>query len=688
MERRIRFRGYVVLTLIVLLAAVFTFRLYKLQDRPDEAVDEQMLSAYTYQTTVKAARGNLLDRNGTVLVSNRASYNIELVYYVFFNGATPNESLLKLVELCQELGIDYTDHLPISEEKPYSYTLEDTSTLWQDYFKTYLSSRDWDPDISAQNLMKLMKKAYNIPNTWTEEQARQVIGLRYELSLRTCTSLEQYVLAYDVSSEQLASLMELSIPGVVVETTTVREYHTPYAAHILGRVGPMDPEELAQYQDKGYSMDARVGKEGFEKAFEDYLHGTDGLKSTTIASDGTILDEHYAVQPKSGANVELTIDIGVQAAAEKALKEVILDLQENGVGTNKEGKDAKAGAVVVTECKTGQVLACASYPTFDLSTYTQNFNALMEQADGPLYNRALQTAYPPGSIYKMVTAIAAIDEGGIGRYYEVEDKGIYTYYDTYQPKCHIYTSQGITHGVVNMMQALSVSCNYYFYEVGRQIGISAIDVVAKGLGLGEPTGVELPETAGFRANPVVKARLYANDETQKDWYDADTLMAAIGQSENRMTPLQMACYTATLANKGVRYQATFLNRVFSSDYTHLIAKSEPTVAGRLQISQDALDCVQEGMEQAATEGTAATYLHNYPIKVCAKTGTAQHGAEGSDNASFVCYAPADDPQIAIAVYIEKGAQGGNLARVATAIMDEYFSQGSTADTASRENLVQ
>lgn len=689
MERRIRFRTGVVLGLVVLLTAVFSFRLMKLQEAVGDQEDAQLLSAYTYQTTVKAARGNLLDRNGQVLVSNRASYNIGIVYYVFFNGEAPNESLLELVRLCRELDISYTDHLPISREKPYSYTLEEQGQTWQDAFKAFLSSRDWDSDISAQNLMKLMKTAYKIPNTWTEEEARDVIGLRYELSLRTCTSLEQYVLAYDVTSQQLAALMELAIPGVVVETATVREYHTDYAAHVLGRVGPMNAEEYQKYKEDGYSMDARVGKDGAEQAFEQYLHGKDGVKTTTISPDGAILDEHYITEPEAGDNVELTLDIKVQAAAETALETVILDLRENGVGSKQEGTDAEGGAVAVVECATGEILASASYPTFDPATYSQNFSALLEQEYGPLYNRVLQQTYAPGSVYKMVTAIAAIDDGGIGRYYEIEDKGVYTRYKDYQPQCHIYTSTGTTHGVINMMQALSESCNYYFYEVGRRVGVEAMDRVAQGLGLGESTGQELPEVVGYRANAQTKATLHKNDPDQASWYDADTIMAAIGQSENKFTPLQLACYTAALANRGVRYKATYLSRVFSPDYTQLVEEHTPQEASRLTISQEALDCIREGMELAATEGTASTYLRGYPVKICAKTGTAQHGGAGSDNASFVCYAPADDPEIAIAVYVEKGAQGGNLAQVATAVLDAYFAQsGGSSDTASRENIVE
>lgn len=685
MERKYNNRIVIFFLLIAVLVGFFAFRLYTVQVVNATGSDSSV-STYTYQTTVSAARGQILDRNGNILVSNRASYNVTINDYVLFNSENPNESLLQLVHLCDELGIEYADHLPITETKPYEYTLDETSEAWQDYFKTYLAAYNWDADISAQQIIKLMRQVYQIPNDWEEEDVRKVLGLRYELKLRSCASLDPYILVSDVNSTDLAALMELDIPGMNVETTTVREYNTPYAAHILGRVGLMDAEEYEKYKDDGYSMNAYVGKDGLEQTFESYLHGTDGIRMTTVTSTGEVVDEYYASEPQAGNNVELTIDIGLQAVAEQALEKCILDLQENGIGADKEGKDADSGAVVAMSVKTGEVLACASYPTFELATYSENFNELLEDEAAPLYNRAINAIYPPGSIFKMVTSIAALDNGVVNRYYEIEDQGIYRYYEGYQPACYIYTSSGVTHGTINMMQALSVSCNYYFYEVGRLTGIEPIDEVSKTLGLGEPTGIELPEEIGYRANPETKAELYANDPDQADWYGADTLMAAIGQSENKFTPMQMCVYTSALANKGDRYRAHFLKKIISADYQNLLEEVEPEVISSLDMSQEAIDCVFTGMRMCATDGSAKTVFGDYEIPVCCKTGTAQHGNEGSDNASFVLFAPADDPEIAISVYVENGAQGGNLGTVAKAILDYYFSEDVQQETYPQEGI--
>ena len=689
MERMIRHRAVVFLILLAILMGAFGFRMYTVQVVNATNTDSS-ISTYTYYTTVSAARGPILDRNGNILVSNRASYNLIINSYVLYNSDTPNEHLRQLVNLCDSLGLDYAEHLPISLEKPYEYTLDDFSEAWQNYFKQFLSARSWDPDISAQQIIKLLKDSYHIPNDWTEAECRKVIGLRYELELVNVANLPTYTLLSDVDSDSLAKLMELGVPGMTVETTTVREYNTEYAAHILGSIGAMNGDEYAIYKDQGYSMNAYVGKDGIEKAFEEYLHGDDGTRVTTVASDGTVLEEYYSTEPVAGDSVSLTIDIGLQATAENALRDCIEDLQENGApNTDGEGKDAESGAVVAMEVKTGGILACASYPTFNLATYRQDFNRLSQDETAPLFDRALQATFPPGSIYKMVTAIAAVDDGGFSPGYSVEDKGVYEYYTDYQPVCHIWTSSHgtQTHGVVNMMQALSVSCNYYFYEVGRVTGIDYIDQVAKAMGLGEDTGAELPNLRGTRANKQTKKELYADTPDQSDWYGADTLAASIGQSENAFTPLQLCVYACTLANRGTRYRATFLNKVISSDYQKLVVDVQPEVVSEYEISDTAYEAVIEGMKLAANEGTARTWFGDYSIQVCAKTGTAQHGSGGSDNASFMVFAPADDPVIAIVVYVEKGAQGGNLGSVAAKILDYYFSDDTLYETYPQETVV-
>lgn len=688
-QHKFSFRVTALILLAAVMLGIFSAKLYQVQVVEGASQDSTPSGSYTYYTRVTAARGEILDRNGKVLVGNRASFNIVLIYPVLFSCEDPNGSLRDLTNLAVERGLEIVDHLPVTSQKPYEYTKDAYSSVWNNYFKTYLATREWDSDISAPQLIRRLRERYHIPDDWTEEEARRVISVRYELELRLCTNLPNYVMLEDVDAISLAELTELNIPGVTVEKSTVREYYTDYAAHILGRVADMNPEEYEYYKQYDYAMDAKVGKEGLEKAFELELHATDGMLQTTIASDGTILEEHYITEPVAGNNVELSIDIDLQKTAEDVLEGLILDLRENGLNGTDHGKDAEGGAVVVMSVKTGEVLVSASYPTFQLSTYAEDYNELLERDFAPLYNRAVQAPYPPGSTFKMVTTIAAINDGVIKPGYEINDLGVYRRFEDagYLPRCMLYTTTngGATHGSINVMEALAVSCNYYFYEIGWMTGIESIDETAKALGLGEPTGIEIYEETGHRANPAVKDALYDGDYSV--WYGGDTVSAAIGQSENRFTPMQLCSYTAALANRGVRYQASFLRRVLSSDYEELVEEHTPTVLSRLEISDDAYKAYTEGMRLAVTSysGTSHGLFGDYDVAVCAKTGTAEHGSGGSDNASFVLYAPADDPEIAIAIYVEKGAQGGNLGNIAKAILDVYFSEASAVDTVPAEN---
>ena len=690
-QHRFSFRVTALVVLLSLMMGVFAARLYAVQVVEGAEQESALPGSYTYLTRVTAARGEILDRNGVVLVGNRASFNIVLIYPVLFSSEDPNGSLRDLTNLAVERGLTIVDHFPVTAEKPYEYTTDRYSSVWNSYFRTFLAAREWDSDISAPQLVQRLRERYHIPADWTEEEARRVISVRYELELRHCTNLPNYVMLEDVDAVSLAALKELNIPGVTVEKSTVREYYTDYAAHILGRVAPMSPEEYEYYKQYDYAMDAQVGKEGLEKAFELELHATDGLLETTIAADGKIIEQHYIVEPVAGNNVELTIDINQQKVAEDSLASLILDLRENGLNGTDRGMDAEGGAVVVMSVKTGEVLACASYPTFHLATYSQDYSDLLEQDYAPLYNRAVLATYPPGSTFKMVTTIAAINAGVIKPGFKINDLGVYRRFEDvgYLPRCMLYTTTngGATHGSIDVMEALSVSCNYYFYEIGWLVGIDAIDEAAKALGLGEPTGIEIYENTGHRANPEVKDALYDGDYSV--WYGGDTVSAAIGQSEHRYTPMQLCSYTAALANRGVRYKATFLKRILSSDYQTLVRRNEPVVLSRLEISDDAYKAYTEGMRLSVTayNGTSHALFGDYDVAVCAKTGTAEHGSGGSDNASFVLYAPADDPEIAIAIYVEKGAQGGNLGKIAKAILDVYFSEASAVDTVPAENTL-
>ena len=686
-QHRFSFRLTALICVIVLLLGLYSYTLIDIQVTQAAQVGSLPSDAYTYLTRVKAARGEILDRNGNVLIGNRASFNLALVNYVLYSSDNPNGYLRGIVDLCAQYGLAYNDHLPVTDKKPYEYRKDDFSGIYNGYFEDFLAERGWDSDITAPQLIRRLRERYNIPDDWTEAEARSVISIRYELDLRYCTNLPTYVLVEDVDAISLAALKELNVPGMSVETSCVREYHTNYAAHILGRIADMTPAQYEKYKEYDYAMDAQVGQEGLELAFELDLHGTDGLRQTTVSSDGTVLEEFYITKPVAGSNVELSIDINLQSVAEAALEDMILGLREHGVGAKQQGKDAEGGAVVVMSIKTGEVLSCASYPTFDISTYSENFNALSAGEFAPLYTRALLAPYPPGSIFKMVTCVAAIDSGAITSNYQVYDEGIYQRFADagYFPRCMLYTTQKASHGLLNMRQAISVSCNYYFYEVGWLAGIDAIDKVAKSFGLGESTGGELIEATGHRSNPDVKDALYTGDYSV--WFGGDTVSTAIGQSENRYTPLQLCSYICTLANRGTRYKTTFLRRVISADYQELLQQNRPTVLSQLEISDDAYAAYTEGMRLAVTNGTCTSVFGNYPVAVCAKTGTAEHGSGGSDNASFVLFAPMEDPEIAIMVYVEKGAQGGNLGNVAKAILDAYFSETGRVDTVPVENSI-
>ena len=673
-SRRLRFRVAILLTLIFAVITLYAVRLYKLQMVGTEDVTRLTGETFTYDTTFTAARGSILDASGEVLVSNRASYDLSLVYYVLFNSEDPNGSLQTLAETCARLNVPIRDHLPVSTVRPYSYDFESVSSAYEEYFNEWLDKRRLKEDMSAEQLVRTLRSRYHLPEDLDDDLARTLVGIRYELDLRNYfTNLDNYVVAYDVPTEDLAELLELSTPGLSVLTNTTRVYHTTACAHILGSVGLMSAEQYETYKEQGYPMNAVVGQDGLELAFESYLHGTDGRLRTTVTKTGEIVDQYFVKQPQPGMNVQLTIDLELQETAEAALADVIEDLHQNGIGSNKEGQDAQGGAVVVQEVKTGRILACGSYPTYNLANLSKDIGALVQDETAPLYNRALSAAYPPGSVFKMVTTIAMIDIAGMSRWYQIEDKGIYDFYEETPLRCFYYKNTGLTHGLINVSEALSYSCNYYFYEIGRLVGWQPMDQVAKAMGLGEHTGVELLENVGTRANPTNKAEAY-QDDFEGQWFGADTLTAAIGQSVHRYTPMQLCCYTSTLANGGIRYKATFLDRVRTADDTQTVLVNEPTILSEMDISQEARDAVLEGMMAAAEWGTATNYLKDYPIKVACKTGTAEHGGGGSDNCSFVIYAPADDPQIAISVYVEKGAQGGNLAHVAIPIMNLYFAR--------------
>ena len=705
MERMTRFRSLTFLTIFGILLTLYAFKLFSLQIIETKGNTD---NATTYRTitTVRAARGDILDRNGNVLVGNRASYDLVFNHYVIKSADNRNEYLYNLLKKCEELGVSHNDHFPVTAQRPFTYTLDSYNTSWQRYFQNFMVDWGLDPDVTAPLLVEKMRDRYDLPEEWTDEEARGVIGLRYEFDLRGVTNLPNYVFIQDVSNDDLSAILELNTPGLMVESSTVREYHTTYAAHILGYMGGMDDADWAKYKDQGYSMDALIGQSGFEEAFEEYLHGIDGSRLDVVSKDGAIIQQAYleGKEPIAGNNVETTIDITLQKVAEDSLAEVMENLTNPEINTavgENTGADAQGAAVIVMKVKTGEILACASYPSFNLATMNQDWDAIMEDEKKPFFNRAFGAAYAPGSTYKMCTLVAAMENTNskgerILNYMEtIQDKGVFNEPDMqgFNPTCLLYSSVLATHGNIDATDALKVSCNYFFYQLGYRMTWQMMDETAKAFGLGEPTGIELTETIGWGANPDSKAASYSGPDAT--WNAGDRVLMAIGQSENRFTPLQLCVYACTLANRGTRYRATFLNRVASSDYRTLIKQTEPEIVSKMEISYDTIEMYTTGMRKVITEigGTANKYfgghetIKTFPVAVCAKTGTAQHSSGGSDHGAFICFAPMEDPEVAVAVYGEKVAHGSNLAVVAESILETYFEMEAASEVYTYENQV-
>ena len=704
MERITQRRVTVLLILFCLIIGFFALRLYDFQVIQTGGDTDNVKKFYTV-TRVKAARGDILDINGNVLVTNRATYDLVFNHFVIASSTNTNARLLQLVQLCRTLGVTYNDHFPITADAPFRYTLSEVGAAGQSHFQAYLPvvAGGLDSDITAPVLIRALRDYYDIPMDWSDADARAVIGLQYELRLRRgITNLPNYVFMEDVDNHTLAAILELGIPGLNTEESMVRVYNTVYGAHILGYIGAITAQQWENiYKDRDdYEKDALVGQSGFEEAFEEHLHGIDGYRVDVVTADGTLIDQYYQrdevtgqeQRPIAGKNVELTIDLNLQTTAEEQLEALITELRQT-VDTNPDddeipdGSDAEGGSVVVMDVKTGKVLACASYPTYNLSTFREDYNDLMQQPFAPLFNRALMATYAPGSTYKMNMVISGINSGIINSSTIIQDKGVYTKYAGFRAECLTWTTNGKTHGHIDSSEALCVSCNYFFYDLADRFGKdkwNIVDSTAKYLGLGEPTGVELFEYLGYRANAETKKLLHTA-EGESGWYPADMITASIGQSDNRFTPMQLCVYTSTLANRGTRYKATFLNRVISSDYKNPEYINDPVVVSRFEISDDAYRAYTKGMRDVALTGTARSILKNYPIPVAAKTGTAETDSGGSDNGAFICYAPFDDPEIAIVVYGEKAGHGRTMGQIAKALLDTYFEDEITGNQTAGEN---
>ena len=648
--------------------------------------------------TVEAARGDILDRYGRVLVSNRVTYQVALNTDAMEKNR--NDILLALIRIARDAGVEWEDTLPITAQPPFRYTTdtpfqypttdeEGSPTTSLTRLGRLAVKMKWidDPTAdgaqgaplpTAEELLEKMRESFQLELEGADMRA--VAGVLYELYYRSMVnSWPPYVFAEGVDIDFISKVKEQGLSGVEFEAATVRTYNTEYAAHLLGRVGAI--ENWDAYKDldldgdgtPDYEMDDTVGKEGAELAFESYLRGTAGVREVERNTSGKVVSEKWTTAPQPGDNVVLTIDIDLQKQVEDILSQAIPQLAS---------EDTEGAACVVMDVNRAEVLASASYPSYHLATYSADLAENSADPLKPFLNRAFQGVYAPGSTFKMVTAVAGLESGIIEPDTEIMDTGVYTYYQDDGPQCWYWRQYRRKHGLVNVSEALEVSCNVFFFDVGRRVGIQGLQEFAAKFGLGEPTGIELYEETGVMAGPE-----YTQSMGQT-WYEGSTLSVAIGQESSQFTPLQLANYIATLVNGGTRYSAHLLKEVKSSDFSQVLYTYEPEVLDSIDIQPENLDAVKAGMLALTTgKGSLARYFQDLPVQVGAKTGSAQVNAETESNAVFVCFAPYDDPQIAISLVVEKGGSGSTLASIAADILRYYFSAEESREETLTENTL-
>ena len=692
---------------IALLIALCVGTLYQLQILNGAAYYDASQNNNVTYPAVKAARGNILDRYGRVLVSNRECYNLVINTTRLFGDEVddPNAVILEMVNIVEDSGAEFIDDLPITKSPPFEYT--EMTDFQRTLLNAYFTRHGLDEDTTAVELMSYFRTRYDIDNTYSAEDMRKISAIRYALNVRYAINTSSYTFVEDASIDLISDIMGAVGSVIEVESSYVREYNTQYAAHLLGYIGAMTDVEQEQYMvgdNSGYNYDSMVGKDGVELAFESWLHGTDGKSRVTRNSEGTITSTVYEEDPVPGNHVYLTIDIQLQEAVERALENGIIALQlerdqENAEaianGTPDEVKeDIQGGAAVVVDVNSGNPLAIASYPTFDASQVYENYAEYLNAEYDPLYNRATMGAYAPGSTFKPLVALAALSESIINTETRVDCEGIFSKYadQGYAPECWIYTQEQLTHGNDNVSEAIRDSCNYFFYTIADMMGIDIMDEYAADFGLGESTGIEIAETTGNMANPDN----HLNYDVDA-WVYGDTVQAGIGQSDSLFTPLQLAEYCAAIANGGTRYSASVLKSVRSFDYTRQLYSGETKVMSTVDSADYNWAAVQYGMylfthDINGSSSEAYYAFNNYSyngesIGVAAKSGTSQLGEDITNNALFMCYAPYDDPEIAVAIVVERGRAGSALTNIAKDVLDAYFSLSNPSNSAESENTL-
>lgn len=650
----------------ILIFAAYAVRLFSWQVMDNEEYIEEAMSSASYTMSTEASRGEILDRNGKEIVVNDSGYMI-IFNKLYMKSGTENDIIHRLVNLMELRHEKWVDTLPVYIDSDGVYQFEDGNDETVNFIKSK-SMLNMNPYSTAEDCMAEFIEHFEIEDKGcTKEDLRNIISVRYNMEFTGYSNTNPYRFASDISRDMVAIVLENSqgFPGVECSSTFVRFYKEgEFAPHLLGSVGAISQDEYAELKDDGYSLNDKVGKNGIESALEEYLRGTKGEKRVTKTSDGTVVEEVETVKAVPGNTVYLTLDTKIQNATNKALEKYVKAAGE-------EFGDCIAGAAVMIDINDFSVLACASYPSYDLGLYNSDYDyytELMSDNTTPLFDRALTGNFAPGSTFKPCVAAAALQEGVINENTSIYCSQVYDYYKTNPIRCLGY------HSGISVREALSKSCNYYFADVGRLLGINAMYIYAEKFGMGVNTGVEVYESTGILAG---------RDSTV--WYGGNTCQAAIGQSDNAFTPIQLATYAATIANDGVRLRTHFVDKVtdFARKETLVDNSKEPEVVETVGVSHENMKIVQEGMRSVVTSGTASEIFGNYKVKIAGKTGTAENS--GSDHVEFIGYAPYENPQVAVAVVVEHGGKGVYSMSIAKAMFDAYFNSNKPNSNNNQDN---
>ncbi len=648
-------RAIIAAAVTVGIAVAFIYRLMNIQIVKLYRYGEDLGDTTRIAQVIKATRGEIVLSGGEPLAVNRMGYNVVIDYAAFPRGRE-NEILFELISLFEKLGEVWTDGLPLSMTAPYRYSPNRDGEVSR--LKSNLELNDY---ATADDAAYWLAEKYKLQE-FEPAAARKIAGVRYEMERRGFNYSTPYTFATDIQMSSVIQIKERSymLAGVDVAESAVRIHENgTLAPHLVGRVGPIYPEELETLKEKGYAMDDTVGKDGGELAFEDLLRGENGERTVILDGENRIIETVETTPPVPGNTVMLSLRKNLQETAFAALENQIKFLNETSEPGR--GKEANAGAAAMVECKTGRVLASVTYPSYDINRYFEDYSILAD-ADGllPLYNRALMGTYAPGSCFKPIVATA-----GLGQ-------GVITPTSTF-PCLQVFQLPGSpqrftclnAHGNINVLGALRESCNIFFYNTGNRLGIDMVDKTAREYGLGEPTGIELPEMIGRRSNP--ESKLIAEDT---EWYPGDTLQSSIGQLYHSVTPLQLANYAATIGNRGTRMKLTIVDEIRDYSRQNVVEPFTPVVGATVEQPAEAFETVVDGMVLASRVGTARATFGAYPVDVASKTGTPE--TSGLCNSVFICFAPAEDPEVAVAVVIENGWHGFTGAPVARDMMNEYF----------------